>query len=445
MTLRFFCGPFAPLLALGTMLAPVAAMAEVRIKWDCYLPRSNLDCVVLENSLISKIPFLRAVPEASDADVVVTLTNLPAENATRFKLDFVGRPIDGYPTEVHTTDKIPYFIDGTNAMVRIMTKLEQGLVGFLNQKIAAEVADGKLTLQLVDPTEPPFTGRPEQYGLRWYVSPSAGGYLSDIEGVGVNAAGSASLAFNYSGDKWRFQEWDRANYSRLSQPVAGTTETASVSFVGGSGNGVVSRSFTDDNRWSAGLLLGAEKNPQANYKFRANGSVGIEFDAIPRQTVDRKNFGARCAIGPEFQRYDATNIEGLNEQVVAREFCDIFLSWHFVPIDLGASVGETAVLEDVAYRSFSAYFSAIWRVTDNLVISAWVSLQEINKAIDEAEPTNVVFADPRLEIEASMRAAVETGYTSPFGIQSGLSVRYLFGNGSLASEDQRWRNTSNLR
>ena len=74
-----------------------------------------------------------------------------------------------------------------------------------------------------------------------------------------------------------------------------------------------------------------------------------------------------------------------------------------------------------------------------------MTLQQINKAINQAQVTNVVYADPRREIEASMLAAVQQGYTAPFGIQSGLSVRYLFGNGSLSSEDQRWKNASNLR
>ncbi len=44
-----------------------------------------------------------------------------------------------------------------------------------------------------------------------------------------------------------------------------------------------------------------------------------------------------------------------------------------------------------------------------------------------------------------MAAAIEQGYTAPFSIQSGLSVRFLFGNGSLSLEDQRWRGVSNLR
>ena len=44
-----------------------------------------------------------------------------------------------------------------------------------------------------------------------------------------------------------------------------------------------------------------------------------------------------------------------------------------------------------------------------------------------------------------MLAAVQQGYTAPFGIQAGLSVKYVFGNGSLSIEDQRWKGTSNLR
>jgi hypothetical protein len=179
--------------------------------------------------------------------------------------------------------------------------------------------------------------------------------------------------------------------------------------------------------------------------MRMNGSAGLEFDLIPRQTVNQKNFGVRCAVGSEFQRYDATNVQGITQQLVGRQFCDVFLSWHFTPIDVWTSIGETSILEDIAFRAFSASASATWRLTDEFTVSPWVSVQQINQAINEARPSNVVYADPRQEIEASMLAAVQQGYTAPFGLQAGITIRYLFGNGSLASEDQRWKNVSNLR
>jgi hypothetical protein len=431
--------------ALAVVLFPATASAALKIRWDCYLPNTSVDCVVLESSLTSKIPFLRVVRDPAQADVVVTITSVPSENGTRFKLDFVGKRVDGYRTEVHATDKIPSTIDSTTALVRVMTKLERGLDDFMDQKIAAGMKDGKLTIELVDPVTLPFTGRPEQQALKWYVTPYVGSYFSDVEGVGVNASGSAGLAFNYSGARWRIQQSMSVNYSEQSEPVAGTNETASISFTGGNATNVITRALTRDNRWSLGLLLSGEKNPQANYTFRANGSFGLEFDLIPRQTVNQKNFGFRCALGPEFQRYDAINVEGLDRQLLGRQFCDVFLSWHFQPIDVWASVGETTIVENLAYRSFNASLSFLWRMTDNLAISPWVNLQQVNQATDEAQPTTTAYMDPRQEIEASMLAAVQQGYTAPFGIQTGLSVKYFFGNGSLNSEDQRWKNTTNLR
>jgi len=80
-----------------------------------------------------------------------------------------------------------------------------------------------------------------------------------------------------------------------------------------------------------------------------------------------------------------------------------------------------------------------------LTFSPWVNLQQVNRAINEAQPTNVAYADARQEVEASMIAAIQQGYTAPLGVQSGLSVKFILGNGSLASEDQRWKTTSNLR
>ncbi len=431
--------------ALAGLLVSSPASAALKIKWDCYLPNASVDCGVLRSSLTSKVPFVTTVEREADADVLVSLTSVPAEDATRFKLDLVGRPIDGYVTQVHTTDKIPSSVDATTALVRIMTKLERGLDDFLDQKEAAEVHQGKLTIVLTDPVDGPFTGRPEQTSKKWFVAPAVGSYFSDVVGVGINAWASGALAFNYSATSWRLQQSIGASYTQESQPVPSTNDTATISFAGAYANNVLSRDLTRDHRLSLALMLAGEKNPQANYDLRANGSVGVEFDLVPRQTASQKNFGLHCAVGEEFEHYDATNIEGIDEQLVPREFCDVFFNWHFKPIDLAAAVGENIVLKSIDYTSFTAALSATWRVTDNWMIQPWVSLQEINKAINEALPQNITYTDPKEEIEASMRAAVEQGYTAPFGVQSGLSVKYVFGNGSLASEDQRWRAVSSLR
>ena len=433
------------MLVLGILLAPHTANATLRIKWDCYLPTGNVDCAVVQSSLTSKIPFLSIVSRARDADVVVTLTSLPAEDATRFKLDLVGRPVDGYTPSVHTTDKIPSTIDATTALVRVMTKLERGLATFLDQKRASEAKQGILSIALSDPVDSPFSGRHEQSSKKWYVVPALGSYLSDVVGVGVNAWGSASVSLNVSQTSWRLQQTISATYTQESQPVPGTPDTATISFAGALANNVLSRDLTHDHRLSVALLLAGEKNPQANYRMRANGSVGVEFDLIPRQTANQRNFGFRCAIGPEVQLYDTTNIEGIDRQVVPRELCDVFFTWHFRPVDLSATLSENIVLKRIDYTSFSAGLGATWRVTENFLVSPWITFQEIVQAINEAEPNNVVYADPKQEIEASMRAAVEQGYTAPFSVQSGLTIKYVFGNGSLASEDQRWKAVSSLR
>jgi len=422
-----------------------SARAALRIKWDCYLPNTNLDCAVLQSSLTSKIPFVTVVSRESDADVFVEVKSIPAEDATRVRLNFRGRPNDGYVTSVQANDKIPMTIDATTALVRVMTKLERGLALFMDQKKAAGAENGKLDLVLSDPTDLPFRGRPEQTAKKWYIAPALGSYFSDVVGVGINASGTASVSFNESHSKWRLQQVIGASYLQESQPVPSTPDTATVSFLSGWANNVLSHDITSDHRFGVAVLLGAEKNPQANYRMRANASIGLEFDLVPRQTANMRNFGVRCAVGPEYQHYDATNIEGLDQQIVPRELCDVYFSWHFKPIDLSASVSENVVLKSADYTSFSASLGATWRVTDNFLISPWVAIQDIVKAIDEAQPTNAVYTDPKSEIEASMRAAVQQGYTAPFGVQSGLTIKYVFGNGSLASEDQRWKNVTSLR
>jgi hypothetical protein len=400
----------------------------------------------MRSSLTSKVPFIEMVSEDHEADVVVSITSVPSENGTRFKFDFVGPSIDGYSTQVHSTDKVPSTVDATTTLVRVMTKIERGLDDFMDLKEASGAKNGKLTLVFSDPEDSPFSGRREQTSRKWYVSPSVGSYLSDVVGVGINASLSAGIGYNYSGSNWRLQQSLGTNFTQLSQPVPNTdNETATVDFLGAYAVNVLSRDLTKDHKLSLAFLASAEKNPQANYTFRANASVGLEFDLIPRQTANQRNFGLRCAVGPEMQRYDTTNIDGVDQQLVPREFCDVFFNWHFRPIDLGASLGENIVMTSADYTSFYAGLSATWRVTDNWVVSPWVSLQEIIKAINEGEPEVVPTNDPEQEIEASMRAAVQQGYTAPFGIQSGLSIKYVFGNGSLASEDQRWKGVSNLR
>ena len=434
----------ALIVALAVALVSARAEARIRFKWDCYLPGANVDCAVIESSLVSKVPFLSSTTSDKDANVVITLTSVPTEDGTRFVFDFEGKPVEGYVTAVHSSDKIPSTVGASAALVRIMTQLERGLGEFMDQKIASEAKDGKLDIQLMDPTTTPYQGR-RQPSVRWYFAPSVSTYLSDVVGVGINAWGSAAMSFNYSLARWRVQQSIGASYNRQSQPVPGTDQTATVDFAGAWTTDVVSRDLTRDHRWIAGLLFGAEKNPQANYDFRANASLGLEFDLVPRQTVNQQNLGMRCAVGPELHHYDALNVEGLSRQLVAREFCDLFVSWHFEPVDVSASLGENMVLKDIQYRSFSGAVSATFRLTDSFLISPWVSVQQINQAINEAQSDNTVYTDPKAEIEASMKAAIQRGYTAPFGLQSGLSLKYVFGNGSLSSEDQRWRGVSSLR
>jgi hypothetical protein len=430
---------------LCALLVSGEAHARLRLYWDCYLPNSNIDCALLATSLQGKIPFLERVARVADADVSVTLRSLPVEDGNRFLLDLVG-PLDrGNVTSVHTFDRIPWLIDPNIAMVRLLTKLERGLGDFMDQKVAAEARDGRLTLELLDPTSLPYAGRPQQTGVLWYLTPGVGAYFSDVAGVGVNASAQGWLNFNYSGERWRIQNWAGLNYNEQSQPVPGTSSTASISFLGANLNNVLARAVSRDGRWSAGMLASAEKNPQANYALRANASLGLEYDVVPRLTVNQKNFGLRCALGPEYQSYDLVNVQGRERQWVGREFCDLFVSWHFPVVDVNATLGETALVNAVAYRGFSTGLSFTWRITDNWVVSPWVNVQQINQAINEAAPTNVSYTDPRAEIEASMRAAIQQGFTAPFGLQSGLSLRYLFGNGSLNAEDQRFRGVSNLR
>jgi hypothetical protein len=269
--------------------------------------------------------------------------------------------------------------------------------------------------------------------------------MSNVRGVGLNVSSSAALAFNYSGLKWRLQQSAGASFRQISQPVPGTDGTASVQFVGGSASNFISRSLTANNRLSVGRPLAAGKNPQANYRMRGNASLGIEFNLVPRQTARQKNLGFRCAVGPEYQRYDMRNLEGVDAQTVAAGFCDAFVSWHFRPVDLSADLGGNTILGDLAYRTIELELSATWSVSDNVTIAPWFIVQQVNKAINEAQPVAQAYTVPRQEVEASMRAAVQRSFTSPLSIRSGLSIRYVFGNGSLNFEDQRWRNATHLR
>jgi hypothetical protein len=278
-------------------LWPGAAAAELRVKWDCYLPSGNVDCAVLQSSLTSKIPFVTMASDPGRADVSVTITSLPTEDGTRYRLDFVGKRVDGYATEVHTTDRIPSSIDSATATVRLMTKLERGLDDFMDQKIAAEVKDGKLVLDC----STPFVCRSRGGRSR---APNGTWRLGSARtSATCRASGSTrreARPFNYSERTWRAQQSMSVNYNQQCQPVAGTTETASIQFFGANAINVLAWSLGSEGRWSAGLLLSGEKNPQANYTFRANGSVGLEFDLIPRQTVNQKNFGSDARSGPSF-------------------------------------------------------------------------------------------------------------------------------------------------
>jgi hypothetical protein len=57
---------------LGAVLVAPSASADLRVKWDCDLPNTAVDCALLESSLTSKIPFIKivATPFAESASVL---------------------------------------------------------------------------------------------------------------------------------------------------------------------------------------------------------------------------------------------------------------------------------------------------------------------------------------------------------------------------------------
>ena len=337
-------------------------------------------------------------------------------------------------------------IDRT-ATVRIMTKLERGLDDFMDQK------DGRGGQERQARHRAERSGRrcpsrdaPSRASLKWYVAPTRRLVLQRRRGsrrqrFGQRVAVLQLLGANVGGSAVVRRELQPRRASR--SPVRTRRRASSSSRRKREQR--LSRALTRDHRGALGLLFGREKNPQANYTFRANASAGLEFDLVPRQTVNQKNFGFRCAVGPEFQRYDATNVEGIDRQFVGRQFCDVFLSWHFQPIDLGEASGRHR-LARASLPGLLGGLSATWRVTDNLIALA-VGLVATDQPGDQRgrsrrTPSTPI---PVRRCEASMLAAVQQGYTAPFGLQSGLSIKYIFGNGSLSIEDQRWKGTSNLR
>lgn len=73
--------PFILLLLVeaSALLCPSNAVAQIRMKWDCYLPSGSVDCSLLETSLMSKIPFLLTGADRPSADVIVTVTSIAAD------------------------------------------------------------------------------------------------------------------------------------------------------------------------------------------------------------------------------------------------------------------------------------------------------------------------------------------------------------------------------
>ena len=127
----------------------------------------------------------------------------------------------------------------------------------------------------------------------------------------------------------------RTTASRASRSPGPTRRRASSSRAATPPTSSRGRSRSDNN-WSVGLLALGGEEPASQLHLPRERLGGHRVR--PRPAADRQPEELRLPLRhrarvPALRRRRTSR--GWTEQLVGRQFCDVFLSWHFEPVDVG--------------------------------------------------------------------------------------------------------------
>ena len=391
------------------------ASAQIKVKWDCYLPDGSIDCATLANAYFQATPHIENTDEQEDIKIEIRSAEL--SNRRRYEVQ-VFTP----ESHLELAQEISNHRSVDQTLASVIALLHRGTIPFLSIQGPGRMEGGMFQLQF-DEAET-LTTQDEELSA-WYLRPSIEGQLlrAGLTMVGVYG----ELEANHSTDAFRF----RLNigggyrYANLSLP---NDESLRGGFLYGGGSIAVVRSLPKG--MSIAALGNAKRQPQNNLTFRVEGGLGVEWLSHPFLRADSSNLGVRYRFYVVQDQYVTATQMDMNRQTYFRHFASLFGQLHSDSTDIALDLGVGCPLLHPELWRVYGNASVTLRITDGIEMGLSGELTVRGGAIHQPADSS------RLSPVATLLAGSDFGRLN-YNLK--LSLSYTFGNGLLRSQDRRWR------
>jgi len=248
-------------------------------------PRVYIDSAVVNPAVFQKdIAYVNHVPNASEAQVIVTITTTRGEIGGAYTLTLTG-----LSEFAGVNDVLKYLVppgqkteDTEKELVRI---LKLGLLRYVSKTPIG----GRITVAFLDQVRPTAVIDPWNF---WVFSLAANGFLNG-ESFYQNQMWFGSISASRVTPEWKIRMSGGGSYSRDSFSIPGYTyesDSNSRYF-----SGMIVRSI--DDHWSVGGIYQASSSTYNNLKFSLLPAVALEYDVFPYSQSTKKQLRILYSLG----------------------------------------------------------------------------------------------------------------------------------------------------
>lgn len=395
----------------------------LRVKWDCYLPSSGIDCSELQRSYLSGLIGVEVVDDEKRASVVLQIRSIRrGDGVSEYQAFFLG--IAPQPV-LKATKTIAPNMSTAEAFRLFVAFLHQNTAPFLAIAAPAENANGT-TFMVFKPLGGGGSapGRDDDKSTRWYNSASLSGSVSsgDTSVTSANVSDTAS----WSDPTWQLQAKMSFNYQRIAIEIPNSAPVIADTM---SFNGDTITSYTFAGHWSVAALLSIKRSPSANQRLTETGYAALEWNLVPFLKTNESTVIVRYGLGIENQNYISENLNGNMQETFLAHMLEVYVNWHFDRIDLSTGIYGSSIADQIRYSQMGCNVSATYRLTNDLSLTGSFNVNFRNEAI--YQPAN--------RSGNPLEQFLSGGNYSKISTSSSLTLSYTFGNSLLNSQDRRWK------
>ena len=319
--------------------------------------------------------------------------------------------------------ELPYNLDNTLVLNRIVDALLKGAMAFLDVK--PEVKNEEIVVKL----EPPVVGPgPDGKKENTLYGELNGSFSMSETLVNSNYNGGLGYYASHTGTRLKIQMSGNEGYQKISVSNSkGATEAENFSdyqkFIG-------SYSIGKKKRWSAALIAINQRNPGANITENFQAGAGVEWNVIPYRTTQNHEFMFRMGATRNDMELNLPNKIGFTSDQYSAAFVSFSTYWLLMnqKLSLTASTFYSQNLKYTDYNQIQLNGQAYYTVSKSVRLSWTVGYSYQKNSI--TYPAVQDYSNPIRSIFLS--GAPGRTFSQSFGVVINI------GNNSSRLRDRRW-------